>query len=327
MKITIIVPVYNVEKYISRCFLSISKQIYNEIECFFIDDCSSDDSLHLLQKLVSNYKGPIKFSIIKHEKNEGLSRARNTGTHLATGEYIYYLDSDDDITPSCIKNLVELAVKFKNVDIVQGATNTVPQPAGRNWRDIRGNNFPQFSNDRIWIRQQFFRKPNIPVNAWNKLIRRQFLLNNNLLFKEGLVHEDELWMFSISKKIESIAFCEEPCYNHYIVPGSIIQSNNNHRRLDSMLAILSEMANNIDTEVSAIQRKYIYKLINNSLDLMTTKEYKNHLRKYRTLIRRFLAEAIQQFYFFESLILLTLLIPNIYKTRRISELLIEHYKV
>ncbi len=327
IQISIVIPIYNAGYFITRCFESVSKQNYKNIECLFIDDCSPDSSNDILQEMISAYKGPIQFSIVKHEKNKGLSGARNTGTRLANGDYIYYLDSDDDITPNCIHSLVDIALKYENVDIVQGATNTIPPLTGRDWRDIRGNSFPIFSNDRTWIRQHFFSKPNIPVNAWNKLIRREFLLENNLFFKEGLVHEDEHWMFFVAKKIESIAFCEQVYYNHYIVPGSIIQSGNIHKRLDSMLTVVSEMANNIDTDLPAVQRRYIYKLINNSLDMMNSKEYqKLWKRHYLALVKEFFKNSIQNFCFFETLILLTLLLPNFYKMRRASELLIEQYK-
>lgn len=326
MKISIIIPVFNVEKYIVRCFNSISRQSYKNIECIFINDYSQDNSMYFLQNMISTYRGPIEFYTIIHEKNKGPSETRNTGTRLATGEYIYYIDSDDDIARDCIQQLVNTASKYKLVDIVQGATNTVPQHTGRNWRDIRGNNFPKFCNDRTWIRQHFFKKPNIPVNAWNKLIRREFLLRNNLFFKKGIVHEDEHWMFFVAKKINSIAFCEQACYNHYIVPNSIIQSGYMSNRLESMLIVISEMMNNLDTELSHLQRKYVYKLMYNTINLMNTKTYQNHFKKYRSLLIQLLLNSIRNSCFFESLILLTLLLPNIYKTRRISELLIEHYR-
>lgn len=91
MKISIIVPVYNVEQYIKECFDSIAAQTYNgEIECIFVDDCGQDKSVDILEKMIVGYQGGISFSIIHHEHNKGLSGARNTGIRHATGDYLYF---------------------------------------------------------------------------------------------------------------------------------------------------------------------------------------------------------------------------------------------
>ena len=125
MKISIIVPVYNVELYIKECFESIAAQTYKgEIECIFVDDCGQDDSVAILEKLIAEYHGPIQFSIVHHEHNKGLSGARNTGIRKAKGDYLYFLDSDDTITPDCIEKLVMLVEKYPGVEMVQGSTKS-----------------------------------------------------------------------------------------------------------------------------------------------------------------------------------------------------------
>ena len=91
MKISIIVPVYNVEPYIRECFSSIATQTYKgKIECIFVDDCGQDKSVEILEELIADYHGSISFSIIHHEHNKGLSGARNTGICHATGDYLYF---------------------------------------------------------------------------------------------------------------------------------------------------------------------------------------------------------------------------------------------
>ena len=110
MKISIIVPVYNVEQYVNECFDSIAAQTYKgEIECIFVDDCGQDDSVAILEKLITDYHGAIKFYIVHHEHNKGLSGARNTGIRHAQGDYLYFIDSDDSIKSDCIEKLVALA--------------------------------------------------------------------------------------------------------------------------------------------------------------------------------------------------------------------------
>jgi len=105
--ISIIIPVYNVEPYIAECVESVMRQTYTgPMECIIVDDCGTDKSIEIVKQLITEYKGPIDFRIQHHEHNRGLAVARNTDTDAATGDYIYYLDSDDWVEP----NIVELLV-------------------------------------------------------------------------------------------------------------------------------------------------------------------------------------------------------------------------
>lgn len=322
MKVSIIVPVYNVEKYIERCFNSISNQTYKNIECIFIDDCSPDNCNMVLRKLISGYKGEIKFKIIKHERNKGLSGARNTGTIYSKGEYIYYLDSDDELTPESIQSLVNLAEKYEGVDLVQGNTETIPNPAKeKDWRNI-SSKFPEFSNDKIWIKERFFRQPKIPVNAWNKLVKRDFLTDNNLYFREGIIHEDEHWMFYLAKKINSIAFCETICYKHYIVKGSIMQTNNNLKSIESMYQIIKEIAENVDEKNNVSQRRYIYLLILSCFKKIDILKKSIFYKKLKLILYKMLMSRLKQVDIFESLILITLFLPQVFPIKNISGRLI-----
>ena len=108
MKITIVVPVYNVEPYIEDCLKSVAEQTYKgDIECIIVDDCTPDGSCAIIEHFINEYNGSIDFKLLHHTKNRGLSAARNTGIGAATGEYIYFLDSDDEITPECIELLTK----------------------------------------------------------------------------------------------------------------------------------------------------------------------------------------------------------------------------
>ena len=104
-KVSIIIPVYNVVDYIERCWKSVNAQTYSDIELIFVDDCGTDESISKLETLISEgSRFPVQ--IIKHKKNRGLSAARNTGIEASSGDYVYFLDSDDDLVPSCIEELV-----------------------------------------------------------------------------------------------------------------------------------------------------------------------------------------------------------------------------
>ena len=88
MKVSIIIPVFNVSEYIERCIKSVMNQTYSDIECLIVDDATLDDSIEKCERLIVEYKGPIKFSILHHQKNRGLSAARNTGTARQIGNPI-----------------------------------------------------------------------------------------------------------------------------------------------------------------------------------------------------------------------------------------------
>lgn len=219
MKISIIVPVYNVEPYIRECFDSIAAQTYKgELECIFVDDCGQDKSVEILERLMADYQGAIDFSLIHHEHNKGLSGARNTGIRNATGEYLYFLDSDDTITPDCIEKLVTLVIKYPGVEVVQGSTKS-----HRKWLSLRDKKLPESSSDKLWIQQTMLMRYVIPLTSWNKLIQRKLVLKHQLFFMEGLIHEDEFWNFMIAKYVSSIAFCLDDTYIYRENPEGIMQ--------------------------------------------------------------------------------------------------------
>ena len=210
MKISIIVPVYNVEPYIRECFSSIAAQTYKgEMECIFVDDCGQDKSVEILGELIANYHDGISFSIIYHEQNKGLSGARNTGIRHASGDYLYFLDSDDSITPDCIERLVALVEKYPEVWVVQGSAKSKTD-----WLQLKPKFVPEYSDSFRWIRQTLLKRYVIPLTAWNKLVRREFVLKHQLYFVEGMIHEDEIWNFTLAKYVHHIAFCFAPTYNY-----------------------------------------------------------------------------------------------------------------
>lgn len=282
-KVSIVVPVYNVEKYIVRCFNSVKSQNYSNLECIFVDDCSPDNSSAILKQLIDDYHGPIVFRIVKHDKNKGLSGARNTGTNAASGDYIYYLDSDDEITQDCIETLVKVLIKYPQAKIVQGNTKSIPQ-SPNDWRDITPKGFPEYSSNAEWIKKHCLKEPRIPVNAWNKLIKKDFLIKNQLFFKEGIIHEDEHWMFFVAKCLDKIAFSKTVGYIHYVVPNSIMQSQSNRKSLLSWLEIIKDLNDHLDSNQLSLQKKYIYQMLRINIQRINTKKDPDLLNAYQKYI-------------------------------------------
>lgn len=319
IKVSIIVPVYNVEKYIVRCFDSVANQTYKNIECIFVDDCSPDNCNKIINKLIADYKGSIEFKQIVHEHNKGLSGARNTGTLNARGDYIYYLDSDDDITPEAIDILCKSLIKYPNTDIVQGNTETIPNPKKRkDWRDISLKDFSEYYDDPIWVKAHIFMNPSVPVNAWNKLIRKDFLMDNNLFFKEGIIHEDEHWIFYVAKKIESILFVNKKIYNHYINPGSIMNTGSYNKSLSSFYEIISEFRLNYDEVLLELQELHTYDLLNRSFFMVFKSNDINMRRKINIILKELIIENFSKKRFSHILILLSIKIPTLLKGRGVT---------
>ncbi|MFR5960350.1 MAG: glycosyltransferase family 2 protein [Bacteroides stercoris] len=93
MNISVIIPIYNVEKFVERCILSIINQTYTkEVECIIVNDCTPDSSMKIVERLVADYKGQIRFKLLNHERNKGIAAVRNTGLNAASGDYIIYSD-------------------------------------------------------------------------------------------------------------------------------------------------------------------------------------------------------------------------------------------
>ncbi len=240
-KVSVIIPVYNVEKYICECLESVMAQTLSTgIECILVDDRGNDASMEAARKCIAGYSGPIKFQLVVRAENGGLSAARNTGINNAKGEYVYFLDSDDIITPDCLNLLVERASEYPDAEIVCGDFQTFPQKDVHKLISLQGKNFPESSFDKSWIRSVFL--SSFPVIACNKLIRTDFIRRNNLYFREGILHEDDHWHAQAYRHVSGLAFVNKVTYLYRMRPGSITMSDGvEERRLENMTLIFSEM--------------------------------------------------------------------------------------
>ncbi len=220
VSVSIIVPVYNVEPYIKECFDSVACQTYSgPLECIFVDDCGTDDSMGILDSCIWAYKGKVEFRIIHHERNRGLSAARNTGLGGAKGDYVFFLDSDDTITSDCIQKLVCHVIKHPGVDMVCGSTFR----EGKKWLDLKHKWWlPDYSCSPKLIKATMLHRSFIPAIACNKFFKRELIAKYDLHFEEGIVHEDELWNFFVAKHIGSIALERDITYLYRCTPESII---------------------------------------------------------------------------------------------------------
>ena len=218
---SIIIPVYKVEEFIVRCLQSVVNQSYKNIECILVNDVTPDSSMEVAQDFIT--KNPdFDFKIINQAFNQGLSMARNAGMDLAKGKYIYFLDSDDEITDYAIDHLVKLAEET-NAEMVLGQSVCINEE--ENWKR---NYFPitsekdviEGSKNIVWS----FVKGKYPVMACDKLVRMDFLMEHKLYFVKDLFSQDVLWSFQSMLKFEKIAFLREDTYLYYFHGASIIHN-------------------------------------------------------------------------------------------------------
>lgn len=232
--ISIIIPVFNVGPYVEDCIRSVMRQTYTgPLECIIIDDCGTDDSMMIVERLISNYNGHISFHIHRHTHNLGLSAARNTGMQYAYGEYIFFLDSDDEITDECIDILVK-QLEIKRFDVVEGL---LLDSYGKSHKEYTKESVALFSP---YILQEYKKKWGVP--ACNKLYRFSFLQENQLRFKEGIIHEDVLWSFQVACIATSLCVVNTITYLYNRREGSITTLDIEGYREESRFIILREMS-------------------------------------------------------------------------------------
>ena len=191
--LSIIIPIYNVEKYVAECLNSVISQTYDhsKIECIIVDDCTPDLSMVIVDEIIGKYNGEIVFNIIRHEHNQGLSAARNTGIEAATGDYLYFIDSDDYIYPKSLELLLNASKEYNKPDVVVG--NYYDEFLKNDYIQI--NKITELKN----INLMFIGKTT-KLTSWNMLIRRTVFSETGLRFSvvryfEDIIINYQLYLF------------------------------------------------------------------------------------------------------------------------------------
>lgn len=203
--ISILVPIYGVEKYIQRCVESLLEQTYRNIEFIFVNDYTKDKSVEILKEIIDscpNRKSQIK--IINHERNRGLAAARNTAIAAAQGEFVIHIDSDDYVATDIVEKLVKKQVET-NADIV---CTDLYRCVGQNKEEIK---YPYEENNASFIRNIFYGKQESWI--WGKLIRKRLYVDNNIKVEEGCnMAEDFQVLPRLAYFSNRIAYVKEPLY-------------------------------------------------------------------------------------------------------------------
>jgi len=255
-KISVIVPVYNVEEYLVDALDSLVNQSLTDIEVLMIDDGSTDNSRYIIEKYALDYDNFHAF----HKKNEGLSVTRNYGLKYAKGEYIFFIDSDDYLLHDALEKLYNCAVKYGS-DVV--TSNFFRYNDNKSWQhiicdyvfnslknDLYNTNLAEYPN-LIW---------DMPV--WNKLYKKEFLDDINLRFYDGRVlFEDNIFSTELYVNSKKVSILKEGfyCWRMRAPNTSLSQSHDRNRgdELYKMAQMVNDILNEKIDDYEILSKKYL----------------------------------------------------------------------
>lgn len=230
MLFSIVVPVYNVESYLNRCMASLIKQTYQNIEIILVDDGSTDRS----SEMCDNYAAQDSRIHVIHKKNGGLSDARNKGMDIATGEYILFVDSDDYIDVDACQNLCNYAVHGYDILIA----DAIIENGNKDLSHISKTGAVWNGIEYLLLAHQ---EKKAPMAVWLNAYRRTFLIENNLSFKFGILHEDEEFTPRAFLKAHSVIYTNLKFYHYVIRENSICTKSDKRRNAQDIYTTCCEL--------------------------------------------------------------------------------------
>mgnify|MGYP002856090484 CR=1 FL=1 len=266
MEISVIVPVYNVEKYLEECLESLINQTFKDMEIICVNDGSTDSSGEILKK----YEDRVK---VINQENKGLSGARNTGIQIAQGKYIGFVDSDDWIDKNFYERLYK-AITETNADIAAASI-------------IRGENkyrVKYFSQNVYTNLADKLTVCGLPKSCyvWNKLYKSELVKSSE--FSQGVYYEDVIWIPNILKKANSIVTVPETEYHYRRNSNSIvksIQSEKKQRDLYNAHEFLADFFEENNVPMSKKYKRITYKIYYLwKIPILKIKSYKEHWEYY-----------------------------------------------
>lgn len=235
MLLSVIIPIYNVEKYLKKCVDSVVNQCLNDIELILVDDGSPDRC----PEICDDYSDKYDFVKVIHKKNGGLSEARNYGLANAKGEYIIFMDSDDwwnyEVS---VSELMYYALQHTNVDMflfdgldyIEGE-GYFQRNEHKNFHDI------DVSSVKAYY-QSLLNNGNLEVSANTKILKRQFLIDNQLFFTPNLLSEDNEWMMRVLRVAKKVDKLEEPLYICRLGRADSITNTIKKKNITDLLSIV-----------------------------------------------------------------------------------------
>lgn len=235
--ISVIVPVYNVKHYLKKCLDSIINQSYNNLEIIIIDDGSTDGS----GKIIDDYNNNDSRIKIVHQKNGGLSHARNVGLDMMQGEYVTFIDSDDFVTPDYVSYLFNL-IKKTNFQAKLSLCSLMNHYSKTNKDVNSGNGIREILTGKECIEMMCYHNL-VDTCAYAKLAKKE--LYNDIKFPEGKLFEDIATTYRLFLRCDQVACGFEPKYYYNVRSNSIVTSKFSKSKLQ-LLEMTDKMANTVN---------------------------------------------------------------------------------
>ena len=217
-KVTLSMPVYNVARFVEKSLLSALNQTYNNIEFLIIDDKSTDESMNIVRQVINSHPRKSEVRVIDHIVNKGLGDTRNTSIIEATGDYIYFMDSDDVITPDCIERLVAY-MNETPVDFIASSRIRKSFDGKIIANDVYVPAIVKDKGDFGVVRFRYVENNRILGEVWNKLYNLDFLRNNNIKCIPGVHVEDVSFSFQTIIAARSCRLVADITYTYHIYEG------------------------------------------------------------------------------------------------------------
>lgn len=251
-KLSVIIPIYKVEDYLERCVKSVLNQDYRDLEVILVDDGSPDRCPQICDELA---KTDDRIVVI-HKPNGGLSSARNAGIEVAKGEYLAFLDSDDQWAEEALQSLMDDLLK-SGADMLMFRSKSL-YPDGTMMERNDGNVFQEQLKvyNRIELYGLLIKSGNLHEQAGTHFVRTGFIKNNNLLFKEGILGEDTEWFFRVLRLVGNIAVSNTALQIYSEKrPGSITNTNS-VKSLKDLIAVVQDSIEYYQNNTYLDVRKY-----------------------------------------------------------------------
>lgn len=275
-KYSIIVPVYNTEKYLKQCIDSLQNQSFDDFEVLLIDDCSTDSSCSICQEICGKDN---RFILIRQLKNMGLSAVRNKGIDSANGEYILFVDSDDYVEQDLLKKIddllyhksYDLVLWGMYYDVIKKSGDVSIEPSPLNPQKSREISQPSSTDWKDVVLNTFF------ASSCNKVYRREIVLQNHIRFDELCVDfEDFIFNINYAVYVQNIMVLTDMFYHYHIPEGQIAPLKRkwgqvkrfevSQKVFDAVEHFLLQM-NGSDRVLDELML-YVYKAYNNEMEYM-----------------------------------------------------------
>ena len=314
-KVSILVPIYGVEKYIERCARSLFEQTYSTIEYVFVNDCTKDKSVDILMKVLDDYPHrKEQFKLIHHERNRGLAAARNTAIANMTGEYLLHVDSDDWLELNAVKILVSKALKNNAEIILFGSKNIFVDKE-------KVSSIPSISKEQ-YIKSILMHST--PASIWNKFYKADFYQLSGIKSIEGIDHgEDYVVVPRLVHRAKYFMVLNEPLYNYNLTNLGSYTKNISTKSIHSLLLAADELykyfAGVEDSNIYKKEQSLLYS--RTMLALIKMGDVKSYDEIY-TVFKPYLNGGINQLSYLDKVIYILLKL----RMHRFLFLLIQNFK-